>query len=30
MKNLQINRAFMAKKKIIIAMMLALPMLASA
>ena len=30
MKNLQINRAFMAKKKIIIAMMLALPMIASA
>jgi len=30
MKNLQINRAFMAKKKIIIAMMLVLPMIASA
>ena len=30
MKNLQINRAFMAKKKIIIAMMLALPMIARA
>ena len=30
MKNLQINRALMAKKKIIIAMMLALPMIASA
>jgi len=30
MKNLQINRAFMAKKKIIIAMMLALPLIASA
>ena len=30
MKNLQINRAFMAKKKIVIAMMLALPLIASA